>query len=43
MVRPFPGRGETLLAIKRIIEMSAYAVEDTAVELSTARERQRIG
>ncbi len=42
MARPLPGRGEALLEIKRIIEMSADAVEDTAVELSTANERQRI-
>ncbi len=40
--RPLPGRGETLLAIKRIIEMPADTVEDTAVELSTANECQRI-
>ncbi len=40
--RPLPGRGETLLAIKRNLSMSADAVEDTAVELSTANERQRM-
>ncbi len=34
MARPLPGRGETLLAIKRIIEMSADAVENTAVDFS---------
>jgi hypothetical protein len=42
MARPLPGRGEILLAIKRILKMSADAVEDTAVELSTAKECQRM-
>jgi len=36
-------RGEVTKPLKRIIAMSADAVEDTAVELSTVEERQRIG
>ena len=35
-------RVEVTKLLKRIIEMSADAVEDTSVELSTANERQRI-
>jgi len=35
-------RDEVTKLLKRIIEMSTDAVEDTAVELSTANERQRI-
>ena len=35
-------RGEVTRLLKRIIEMSGEAVEDTAVELSTAHERDRI-
>ncbi|MGI8604460.1 MAG: DUF2357 domain-containing protein [Verrucomicrobiales bacterium] len=35
-------RGEVTKLLRQIIEMSADAVEDTAVELSTVEERQRI-
>ena len=35
-------RGEVTNLLKRIIAMSADAVEDTAIELSTVEERQRI-